>query len=440
MKHNRPPVPVIILIVLVILVGGYFGIRALLNKGSTALTASGTIEAIEVTIAPEIGGKVGEVLADEGTSVKEGDVLFRLDDSLLQGQRAVASASLDLTQAAALTAEAALATAQANYTLAVNAACLESASIRISDWTSEFGSSTTRSEEIVAALNEKEDALTARDKAYDRLSTLISDPESSDFAAAELRLLDAQAALTVAQNVLLHAYPSTNTNLREAAQAAYDNAKSKQEDAQAAYDNLKDSDPGQAILNSRAELAVAQERWESAQDRLLFLQTGEDSLKVVAAQAVLRQAQAAADQTAPAVSQAEASLALIDIQIAKLIITAPADGTILTSAIQPGEIVAPSSVVMTLGRLVDLAITVYVPEDRYGELFIGQSASMTVDSFPGETFTAMVSHIAEKAEFTPRNVQTTEGRTSTVFAIKLQIQDPGRKLKPGMPADVTFNR
>ncbi len=63
---------------------------------------------------------------------------------------------------------------------------------------------------------------------------------------------------------------------------------------------------------------------------------------------------------------------------------------------------------------------------------------MTVDSFPGEIFVATVSHIAEQAEFTPRNVQTVEGRTSTVFAIKLQVQDPAGKLKPGMPADVVF--
>ena len=139
-----------------------------------------------------------------------------------------------------------------------------------------------------------------------------------------------------------------------------------------------------------------------------------------------------------AVTQAEASLALIDIQIAKLTITAPADGIILTSSIQPGEIVAPSAAAMTLGRLDNLTITVYVPENLYGELSLGQSASMTVDSSPGETFTATVAQIAEQAEFTPRNVQTVEGRSSTVFAIKLQVQDPAGKLKPGMPADVTF--
>jgi HlyD family secretion protein len=63
-----------------------------------------------------------------------------------------------------------------------------------------------------------------------------------------------------------------------------------------------------------------------------------------------------------------------------------------------------------------------------------------VDSFPGVTFNATVIHIADQAEFTPRNVQTIEGRTSTVFAIKLQVQDPSGKLKPGMPADVAFGK
>jgi HlyD family secretion protein len=49
-----------------------------------------------------------------------------------------------------------------------------------------------------------------------------------------------------------------------------------------------------------------------------------------------------------------------------------------------------------------------------------------------------VSYISDQAEFTPRNVQTVEGRSSTVYAIKLTVSDPQGQLKPGMPADVTF--
>jgi len=46
MKHKRPPVPVIILLILIVVVGGYFGIQVMLKQGSTALAASGTIEAV----------------------------------------------------------------------------------------------------------------------------------------------------------------------------------------------------------------------------------------------------------------------------------------------------------------------------------------------------------------------------------------------------------
>ncbi|NCP16585.1 HlyD family efflux transporter periplasmic adaptor subunit, partial [bacterium] len=206
----------------------------------------------------------------------------------------------------------------------------------------------------------------------------------------------------------------------------------------AAYDDLKDSDAATEVITARADLAAAQERYESAQDRLLALQTGIYSPRLAAAQAALDQAQAAADQARLAVAQAEASLALIDTQIAKLTVTAPADGVILTRAIQPGEVVPAGASAITLGRLDSLTITVYVPEDRYGNLSLGQSAIVSVDSFAGETFTATIVHIADQAEFTPRNVQTVEGRTSTVFAVRLQVQDPHGKLKPGMPADVVF--
>jgi HlyD family secretion protein len=438
--NNKRLIVIFFILALIVIFGGYFGVRALLIQKDTVIFASGTIEAIEITISPETGGKVADVPVDEGAVVKTGDVLFRLDQSLFQAQRAVSAATLDISRASASTAEAALATSQANYNLALIAARLESASIRTNDWTSEFGSTTTRSEDIVAALNEVNDALSARDKAYGSLSALLSEPASSDFAVSESTLLDSQSAFMIAENVLQRAKLTTNTLLNDAAQLAYDDAKSKLDEAQAAYDKLKVSTPAQSILITRADLAVAQERYESAQDRLLTLQTGENSPKVAVAQATLHQAEAAADQASMAVTQAKASLALIDLQISKLTIFAPADGIILTRSIQPGEIVTPGAETMVLGRLDNLAITVYVPENLYGELSLGQSAIVTVDSFPGMRFSATVSHISDQAEFTPRNVQTVEGRSSTVFAVRLQIQDASGSLKPGMPADVVFEK
>lgn len=93
---------------------------------------------------------------------------------------------------------------------------------------------------------------------------------------------------------------------------------------------------------------------------------------------------------------------------------------------------------MTIGQLGDVTLTVYVPEDRYGQVKLGQEVVVTVDSFPGKTYTGWVQHIAGEAEFTPCNVQTEEGRKSTVFAVGIAVPNPNEELKPGMPLDVTF--
>ena len=98
------------------------------------------------------------------------------------------------------------------------------------------------------------------------------------------------------------------------------------------------------------------------------------------------------DQAQKAVEQAQANLDLFDTQIAKLTVYAPADGTVLTRNVEPGEFVQPGSTVFTLADLENLTITVYVPEDRYGEISLGLQAEVNVESFPGEAFSS-ASHL-----------------------------------------------
>lgn len=119
-------------------------------------------------------------------------------------------------------------------------------------------------------------------------------------------------------------------------------------------------------------------------------------------------------------------------------IRTPIAGTVLYRSVEPGEFVSPGAPLVTVADLDRLTLTVYVPEDRYGQIMLGASYPVTVDSYPAEVFTGTVSHIADRAEFTPRNVQTTDSRKTTVFAIKLDLAQNGGKLKPGMPADVNL--
>ena len=119
-------------------------------------------------------------------------------------------------------------------------------------------------------------------------------------------------------------------------------------------------------------------------------------------------------------------------------ITSPIDGVVLERLVEPSEFAAPGSTVMVIASLDMLTLTIYVPENLYGQFFLGQTYPVTVDSFPGQTFNGTVSFISNQAEFTPRNVQTTDSRETTVYAIKLDLDPSGGMLKPGMPADVHF--
>ena len=201
------------------------------------------------------------------------------------------------------------------------------------------------------------------------------------------------------------------------------------------------------MLDARARLAVAQERYDTAQDRYNALLTGKDSLQVQLAAATLTQAQnnvilaeSKLFQAQAAIDQAQAAVDLVNIHMDKLAISAPVAGMVLSRNIDPGEVVQAGASALTLGDLENLTITVYIPENRYGVVHLGDEAQVTVDSFPNQSFTAFVSRIADRAEFTPRNVQTMEGRSTTVYAIQLAVQDAEGLLKPGMPADVIFNQ
>jgi HlyD family secretion protein len=91
-----------------------------------------------------------------------------------------------------------------------------------------------------------------------------------------------------------------------------------------------------------------------------------------------------------------------------------------------------------LGKLRTLQLTVYLPEDNYGHVKLGQGAHVRMESYPGVVFTGTVTHVADQAGFALRNVQTVEGRRAKVYAIELEVANPDGKLKPGMPADATF--
>jgi HlyD family secretion protein len=136
--------------------------------------------------------------------------------------------------------------------------------------------------------------------------------------------------------------------------------------------------------------------------------------------------------------QACAAADLVRKQIADCHVSAPAAGTVSTRAFEPGETVAPGATLATIAKLDTVNLMIYVTALELARVKNGQTAQVSIDAYRDRTFTGTVVFISPQAEFTPKNVQTKEDRVKQVFGVKLSVANPGRELKPGLPAEAVI--
>jgi HlyD family secretion protein len=132
---------------------------------------------------------------------------------------------------------------------------------------------------------------------------------------------------------------------------------------------------------------------------------------------------------------ATARLAEADANLAERLIVAPEDGTVVSRVVEVGDVVSPGAPLFHVVDMNRLYLKVYVPEPDIAKLRLGDTADIIVDAFPTRRFPARVSKIYQQAEFTPKNVETTEERLKLVFGVELTVANTDGLLKPGMPAD-----
>lgn len=132
---------------------------------------------------------------------------------------------------------------------------------------------------------------------------------------------------------------------------------------------------------------------------------------------------------------ARAALENVNAAIKYAVIYSPINGILLDRNIEPGEMAFPGSAILTVADLTRTWMYIYVNEVDLGRIKVGQKVIVTVDSFPDKKFEGKVVSISNKAEFTPKTIQTKDERVKLVFAVKVAIDNPDMNLKPGMPAD-----
>ena len=132
---------------------------------------------------------------------------------------------------------------------------------------------------------------------------------------------------------------------------------------------------------------------------------------------------------------ARAQLAEAEANRQDLTIRAPFDGTVMTRAAEPGEVVQAGTAIITLLDLTKVYLRGFVPEGQIGKVALGQPAHIFLDSNPKHALNAYVSRIDPEATFTPENTYFRDDRVKQVVGLKLQLKDGFGFAKPGMPAD-----
>jgi HlyD family secretion protein len=179
---------------------------------------------------------------------------------------------------------------------------------------------------------------------------------------------------------------------------------------------------------------VARERVRAARARVTAASEGVARLRAGARREEVDAARAR-------VAASDAQIAIWDKAVADATVTAPIAGVVTAKIAEMGELVQPRAPLVTISDLDHAWADVYVDEPDVPRLRVGQSATLFTDA-GGSGVPGIVSYISEKAEFTPRNVQTAEDRSKLVYRVKVSVDNKSGVLKTGMPveAEIPFAR
>lgn len=342
--------------------------------------SSGFVEANEIRLGSRVGGRVANVFVEEGREVAKGDLLVELEPyDLRERQREL---------------QLALAGREAEL------------------------------QKLVAGFREEERLQTkARlDQLQARLDLLRTGPRTQEIEAARSRVVLAKAQEQLAELTLDRVLKLKDDNA--VAQQEVDQARGDRDVASATLVVRRQELDVLEMGTREEEIREAEARVEEARQAWQLMKNGYRSEEVAAAKA-------ARDAAAAAVEA-------IGRQIEELTIRSPISGTIEALDLRPGDMVAPGAPVLSVLDGGELWVRAYVPQTGLA-IQVGQTLPLSIDSYPDETFTGRVSFIARQAEFTPSNVQTPEERSKQVFRIKVTVEDPQDRLRPGMMADVWWD-
>src|SRR5262245_53751671 len=339
---------------------------------------SGRIEGDDSALAPKTGGRIMEIRFREGDRVKAGEAIAILDDRQIRAREDQARAALAQAKAKEQSARDQIAVLQEQ---------LRQSQLQVEQ--------------------AKIDAEGRVRQAQSELSAAQADLAQQE-AAYKLALFDREAYGRLARTGAV--------SERQGEEAV---SKADQQAAVVAAARRRVEAARGALTTAKANLANPQIR-------------GAESAAV---QKQITQQQAEIASANASTEQAHAQLREAEANRADLIVTAPFDGTIMTRAAEPGEVVTAGTTLVTLLDLSKVYLRGFIPAGQIGKVRVGQPARVYLDSSPDQPIEAYVSRIDPETTFTPENTYFRDERVKQVVGVRLQLKGAIGFAKPGMPAD-----
>jgi HlyD family secretion protein len=257
---------------------------------------------------------------------------------------------------------------------------------------------------------------------------LVAEMDPIRYEAAVAR---AKAQVATQEQVLARLLAGSRPQEIAAARARRNQAEANLRDAASTFDRIYaiyKKDPGatsrQQFDNAQAALKSAQGKVDEAQQALDLAVLGPRVEDIAAARATLE--------------MYRASLKLAERELADTKLYASLPGVIQDRILEPGDMAFPQSPVYSLALTNPVWVRAYVEEPDLGKVVLGMKAQITTDSFPGKVYEGWVGFISPTAEFTPKQVETTELRSRLVYRVRIYACNPSNELRLGMPVTVTI--
>ena len=238
----------------------------------------------------------------------------------------------------------------------------------------------------------------------------------------------AAAQVAVAQKELQLLLAGSRQEEIDAARAELEAAQSSYRFAQRTC--ARESKLGEATTKLRVDEACSQAKVSAAQAK-----AAQKQLDLLLAGTRIEQIEVARAN----LELAEAALADAQRALENCTLLSPSEGVIRTRLREKGDMVSAQSAVYELALMNPLWARVWVDEVNLGRVAPGQKVRVKVDSYPDQTFEAVVGFVSSVAEFTPKTVQTEDLRTSLVYEVRATVADPQGLLRLGMPVTVELD-